>query len=61
MKQANAPKWAQVRDAKAYEGKDPDNANRCRNPLVYAAVEDGVTFADRLGLATMFWTGSCGT
>ncbi|NEG90656.1 UPF0236 family transposase-like protein [Bifidobacterium aerophilum] len=56
MKRANAPKWAQVRDAKAYEGKDPDNANRCRNPLVYAAVEDGVTFADRLaGLVNMKW------
>lgn len=60
MKQANAPKWAQVRDAKAYEGKDPvpgaAGANRCRNPLAYAAVEDPVTFADRFaGLVNARW------
>ncbi|MBT1165169.1 UPF0236 family transposase-like protein [Bifidobacterium felsineum] len=60
MKEANAPRWAQVRDAKAYEGKERGpgaaGANRCGNPLVYAAVEDAVTFADRLaGLVNARW------
>ncbi|MBT1162381.1 UPF0236 family protein [Bifidobacterium sp. SO1] len=63
MKKANMPKWAQVRDAKAYEGKTSvaktdggTTSNRCRNALVYAAVEDGITFADRLaGLVNMKW------
>jgi hypothetical protein len=64
QKKANAPRFAQVRDAKAYEGKDPligrdgapTGARRCRGEIVYAAVEDGATFADRLaGLVNARW------
>jgi hypothetical protein len=64
QKQTDAPRFAQVRDAKAYEGKDPlagrdgapTGAKRCRGEIVYAAVEDGATFADRLaGLVNARW------